>query len=236
MSDSSSFIDEVTDELRRERFTKAFRRWGWLGGVLILAIVAGTAWTQYAKSRNEARAEGFGDALIEALDTGSPEARREALASVPATGTQLVIRDLIEASDPVEDRASTLAALDRVIADTSLEPAWRDLAVLRRAVVGGKEVPLAERRTALESIAVAGRPYRALAAEQLAWLSIEEGNIPAAIEALNRLATDQDASEGLRARSAQIVIALGGKPAPVANDAAALAPEGEAAAQDPVQE
>ena len=46
LSDSSSFIDEVTDELRRERFTKAFRRWGWLGGVLILAIVAGTAWTQ----------------------------------------------------------------------------------------------------------------------------------------------------------------------------------------------
>ncbi|NPD15316.1 hypothetical protein HOY34_08905 [Xinfangfangia sp. D13-10-4-6] len=224
MSDSSSFIDEVTEELRRERFTKAFRRWGWLGGVLIVGIVAGTAWTQYAKSRDAGIAQNFGDALIEAMDTGSPEARREALAAVPAQGQQLVIRELIAASDPAEDRVATLAALDQVIADTALAPVWRDLAILRRAIVAGPDTPLAERRSALGGIAVAGRPYRALAAEQLAYLLIEEGKIPEAIAALNQLATEQDASGPLRARSGQIVVALGGKPAEIITDIAPAAP------------
>ncbi|WP_232831341.1 hypothetical protein [Pseudogemmobacter bohemicus] len=219
MSDTNSFIDEVTDELRREKLTKAFRRWGWIGGVLILVIVAGSGWQQWSKARDAARAEGFGDALLEALDTGSPEARREALAAIPATGSQAVIRDMIEASDPKEDKAATLAALDKVIADAKLDPAWRDLAILRRVIVAGAEQPLAERRSALEAIAGQRRPYRLLAAEQLAWLSIEEGDVPAAITALNSLATDQEASQALRARAEQIVTVLGGEPAEVVNDA-----------------
>lgn len=227
MSDTNSFIDEVTDELRREKLTRAFRRWGWVGGVLILVIVAGSGWQQWSQARDAARAELFGDALLEALDTGSPEARREALAAIPATGSQAVIRDMIEASDPQEDRLATLAALDKVIADQTLDPAWRDLAILRRVIVAGADQPAAERRAALEAIAVPGRPYRLLASEQLAWLLIEEGNATAAIAALNSLSTDQEASAALRGRAEQIVIVLGGKPAEVVSD---VAPSDAAAA------
>ncbi|SEB57768.1 hypothetical protein [Rhodobacter sp. 24-YEA-8] len=227
MSDTNSFIDEVTDELRREKLTRAFRRWGWIGGVLILVIVAGSGWQQWSQARDEARAELFGDALLEALDTGSPEARREALAAIPATGSQAVIRDMIEASDPQEDKPATLAALDKVIADQTLDPAWRDLAILRRVIVAGADQPVAERRAALEGIAVPGRPYRLLAAEQLAWLLIEEGNATAAIAALNSLSTDQEASAALRGRAGQIVTVLGGNPAEVVSD---VAPSDAAAA------
>lgn len=212
MSNPESFIDEVTEEVRRDRLYRLFRRYGWIGGVLILAIVAGTAFVEWRASREEARAEGFGDALIEALDTGTPEERRAALAAVPADGAQAVIRDMIAASDPAEDKAATLAALDRVIADPAAAPAWHDLAVLRRVVVAGADQPLAERRAALEGIAVAGRPYRALAAEQLAYLLIEEGKTDEAIAALSALTEAQDASGGLRGRAAQVITALGGTP------------------------
>lgn len=228
MSNPDSFIDEVSEELRRDRLYGLFRRYGWIGGVVILVIVGGTAFTQWTKAREEARAEGFGDALIDALDTGSPEARREALAAVPATGTQVVIRDLIAASDPGEDREATLAALDAVIADTALAPVWRDLAILRRVGVAGADMPVAERRAALEGIAVAGRPYRALAAEQLAYLLIGEGDSAGAIEALVALTTAEDASASLRARAGQVVTALGGAaaaPAPAEAEAAAPAAE-----------
>ena len=226
MSNSDSFIDEVTDELRRDRLYAAFRRYGWIGGVVIFAIVAGTAFTQWQKSRDEARAEGFGDALMEALDTGTPEARREALASIPATGSQLVIRDLIAASDPGEDKAASLAALDAVIADASLSPRWRDLAILRRVGVAGTEQPLAERRAALEPIAAAGRPYAALASEQLAYLLLEEGKKDEAREALVALTSSEAAGQALRARATQIVTALGGNtPAAPAEEAAKVEAE-----------
>lgn len=212
MSNPESFIDEVTEEVRRDRLFGLLRKYGWIGIVAILGIVGGTAANEYLKSRAETRAESFGDALIDALDMGSPEERRAALAAVPADGMQKVVLDLIAASDPAGDKAGTLAALDRVIADGSLAPVYRDLAVLRRVSVAGAEQPVAERRAALESVAVAGRPYRAMAAEQLAYLLLEEGKVDEAIAALKALGEASDASAALKSRASQIVTALGGAP------------------------
>lgn len=211
MSNPDSFIEEVTEEVRRDRLFGLFRKYGWIGGVVVVALVGGAAWTEWSKSRAEARAEAFGDAIIDALDTGTPEERRTALAAVQADGEQAGLLQLILASDPQEDRAATLAALDKVAADASLSPGYRDLAVLRRVLVAGTDMPLADRRTALQGIAVAGRPYRTLAEEQLAYLLVEEGNKDTAIAAMITLIQDQEASGPLRARLGQMVTALGGK-------------------------
>ena len=210
MSNPDSFIEEVTEEVRRDRLFRLFRKYGWIGVVIILGLVGGTAWTEWSKSRDAARAQAFGDAVIDALDQGTPAERREALAAVPSDADQTAILNLILASDPAEDKAATLAALDKVAADASLTPAYRDLAVLRRVLVAGTDQPVADRRTALEGIAVAGRPYRALAAEQLAYLLIEEGKTNDAIAALTALLQDQEASGSLRARASQVITALGG--------------------------
>ena len=212
MSTPDSFIEEVTEEVRRDRLFRLFRKYGWIGIVLVVAVVAGTGFNEWRKARAETRAEAFGDALLEALDTGGPEERRAALAGIPADGPQAQLLALILKSDPAEDRAGTLAALDGLIADPGLAPAYRDLAVLRRVILAGAEMPLADRRAALEPIAAAGRPYRALAAEQLAYLLIEEGKADAAIAALQALTEDQDASGALKARAAQMITALGGTP------------------------
>lgn len=210
MSNPDSFIEEVTEEVRRDRLFGLFRRFGWIGGVLVLALVGGAAWTEWSKSRAEARAEAFGDAIIDALDQGTPEERRAALSAIAADGEQTALLQLILASDPAEDRAATLAALDKVAADGSLSVAYRDLAVLRRVLVAGAEMPVADRRTALDGIAVAGRPYRVLAQEMLAYLLVEEGKTDEAIAAMTALVQDQESSGALRARIGQMVTALGG--------------------------
>lgn len=210
MSNPDSFIDEVTEEVRRDRLFRLFRKYGWIGVVIILGLVGGTAWTEWSKSRAEARAQVFGDAVIDALDQGTPEERREALAAVPSDSEQTAILQLITASDPAEDKATTLAALDKVANDAALSPAYRDLAVLRRVLVAGADLPLADRRSALDSIAAPGRPYRVLAEEQLAYLLVEEGKTDDAIAALVDLVQDQEASGSLRARLGQVVTALGG--------------------------
>lgn len=210
MSNPDSFIEEVTEEVRRDRLFRLFRKYGWVGVVIILGLVGGTAWTEWTNARDAARAEAFGDAVIDALDQGKPEERREALAAVPSDGAQAAVLQLILASDPEEDKATTLAALDRVAADTTLTAPYRDLAVLRRVLVAGADQPLAERRTALQGIAAPGRPFRALAEEQLAYLLVEEGKTDEAIAALTTLMQDQEASGALRARLGQVITALGG--------------------------
>ena len=210
MSNPDSFIDEVTEEVRRDRLFRLFRKYGWVGVVIILALVGGTAWTEWSKARDAARAQAFGDALIDALDMGTPEERRAALASVPSDADQTAVLNLILASDPDEDKAATLAALDKVAGDSTLSAAYRDLAALRRVLVAGADQPLADRRSTLQGIAVAGRPYRVLAEEQLAYLLVEEGKIDDAIAALTALMQDQEAPQSLRARLGQMVTALGG--------------------------
>lgn len=213
MSNPDSFIEEVTEEVRRDRLFAMFRKYGWIGGLVVLAIVGGAAFNEWQKAQITARAEGFGDAMLEALDVGGALERREAMAAVPADGAQLAIKSLMLASDPEADgesKAASLAALDGLIADMSQPQIYRDLAQLRRVMVAGADMALAERRAALESISTPGGAFRTLAGEQLAYLLIEEGKTDAAIAALTALMQDQGASQGLRSRAAQVIVALGG--------------------------
>jgi hypothetical protein len=212
VSNPDSFIEEVTEEVRRDKLFAVFRKYGWIAGVVVLALVGGTAWTEWSKSRADARAQAFGDALIDALDQGTPAERRDALAAIPTDGAQTALLKLIMASDPGEDPAATLAALDAVAADASLPAVYRDLAVLRRVLVGGATTPVADRRTALQAIAQPGSPYRTLAEELLAYLLVEEGKADEAIAAMAALMQDQEASGALRARLGQMITALGGTP------------------------
>lgn len=212
MSNPESFIDEVTDEVRRDKLFTAFRKYGWIGVVAVLGIVGGAAYSEWQKSQAQAQARAFGDALLAAIEAETPAARRDALAAVPAGGEDAALVQMLLASDPAEDKAATLAALDRVIADTTQPDLWRDMAGLRRVMVAGADMALADRRAALQPLAAAGRPFRVLAAEQLAYLLVEEGKTPEAIDALQALLQDQEAPGGLRSRAAQMIVALGGTP------------------------
>lgn len=209
LSNTDSFIDEVTDEVRRDRLFAAFRKYGWVAVVLVLVIVGGAAWHEWQKSRDAARAQAFGDAALAALEKPAAE-RSAALAALPGDSDQLAIRELLLAANPEVDKPGALAALDKVAANTALPQVYRDLAVLRRVAMAGTDQPLAARRSALQDVAVPGRPFRVLADEQLAYLLIEEGQKDAALKALTALIQDQEAPQTMRRRLGLAITALGG--------------------------
>ena len=213
MSNPESFIEEVTEEVRRDRLFALFRKYGWIGVLLVVLIVGGAAVTEWRKASNRAAAQAFGDAVMVALEQGTAPARRAALAAVPASADRAAILNLMLASDPTDDRAGTLAALDKVASDATLPASYRDLAVLRRVVLSGADMALADRRAALDPIAAPGRPFRPLALEQLAYLLVEAGDTAGAIAALQALSQDQEAPSGLRQRATQMIVALGGQAA-----------------------
>lgn len=213
MSNPESFIEEVTEEVRRDRLFALFRKYGWIGVLLVVLIVGGAAVTEWRKASNRAAAQAFGDAVMVALEQGTAPERRAALAAVPASADRAAILNLMLASDPTDDRAGTLAALDKVASDATLPASYRDLAVLRRVVLSGADMALADRRAALDPIAAPGRPFRPLALEQLAYLLVEAGDTAGAIAALQALSQDQEAPSGLRQRATQMIVALGGQAA-----------------------
>lgn len=223
MSNTDSFVDEVTDAVRRDRLFAAFRKYGWIGILIVLAIVGGAGVREYLKAQNEARARSFGDAALAALDKTAPAERDAALAALPADKEQWAVQILLQSAAPEADKAASLAALDQLAADGEQAQIYRDLALLRRVALAGADQALGERRAALESVAVPGRPFRTLAQEQLAYLLLEEGKADAALEAMIALIQDQESPGGLRQRLGEAITALGGV---VPNLAAPVVPDG----------
>jgi hypothetical protein len=213
VSNPDSFINEVTEEVRRDKLFGYFRRYGWIAIVGVLLIVGGAAFREYRLAATQAESRAFGDAVLDALDRDDPAARSAALAAVAASGQRRALLGLLHSTDPETDKAATLAALASVADDATLPASYRDLAVLRRVLVAGADLPAADRQALLDPIAAPGRPYRTLALEQLALLSVETGDIPAAVTALEALREYQEASPGLRRRAEQVIVALGEKPA-----------------------
>lgn len=212
MSNPDSFIQEVTEEVRREKLFGYMRRYGWIGILLVLLVVGGAAWREYQIAQKQVESEAFGDAILTALDEDEPAARLAALSAVPATGQRAGLLGLLVSTDPEADRSAALTALEAVAADATLPASYRDLAVLRRVILAGADLPIADRRALLDPIAAPGRPFRTLALEQLALLSVEAGEVEAAIAALDTLRQDQEATPGLRSRASQVIVALGGTP------------------------
>ena len=108
--------------------------------MLVVFVVGGAAYNEWSKARAAARAEAFGDAMLDAMDIGAPEDRAAAIAAIPADGGQLALRALMQATDAADtDKAAALAALAALAADQGQPQIYRDLADLRRVLLAGAD-------------------------------------------------------------------------------------------------
>lgn len=219
MSESDSFIDEVTEEVRRDKLFAAFRKYGWIAGVVVLLIVGGAAYTEWRKAAARAEAEGFGNAVLAALDNGDAEARVAALDAISADGSygdtaaRKAVLAILAADEALRagDREEAAARLSEVVATEGLDPAYRDMAQLKLVSLTGDRMDAAERDRILADLAIPGRPYRVLALEQQALVLVEAGKTDEAVAALKALMQDADVPVGLRRRVSQLIVALGGE-------------------------
>ena len=210
MSNPDSFINEVTEELRRDRAFAYLRKYGWIAVLLVLLIVGGTGWNEWRKATERASAENFGDAVLAALENDASADRLRALSQIDTTGAQAGLVQLLSAGEMMQDdRGAALAALKAASEDTSLPDAYRQLAALKRIVAAGSEIPLAERESVLAGLSQPGQPMRPIAMEQTALLQLEQGNRETAIEILTDLLSQSDVSDALRRRVTQLLSALG---------------------------
>lgn len=212
MSQSDSFIEEVTEDLRRDRLFAVLRRWGWVAVLGVVVLVAGASWNEYRKAQARAAAEALGDALLAADALVEPEARAAALADVPpSTPAAAALLAMLRAAEleAAGERSAALAALAEAEATSAGEPLYRDLARLKMLSLRAGEMSAAEHLAALEPLAAPGAPYRGLALEQRALAQIAAGERAAAVATLRELLVVDAASQGLRARAQQLLVALG---------------------------
>lgn len=209
MANTDSFIDEVSEEVRRDRLYALMRRWGWIPVLLVLAIVGGAAYLEWKSAQDRAQAEAFGDALLQALDAEDTEARIAALEAVETPSAEAsIILALLTAGEAAngEDRVDAAARLRAAADAPGVARRYVDLALLKAEMLD--PAPEAEARIVLEALAAPGAPYSALAEEQLALMEVRAGDLDAALDRLRAIERSAAATAGLQQRAAQLIVAL----------------------------
>jgi len=221
VSNPESFIDEVNEELKRDKLFAAFRKYGWIAVVAVVGVVGFAAWNEWSKARETTRAQAFGDAVVAALEPEDSAARRAALSALAGEGghdpARQAILNLLLAAEALEagERATALEALAAVAADSALPDSYRQLATLKRVVAAGPdELPLAERQALIAPLTAPGTVFRPLALEQQALLLLEAGDTEGALAGLTALLREPELSAGLRSRVQQVIVILGGSVEP----------------------
>ncbi|WP_209832700.1 hypothetical protein [Ruegeria sp. HKCCE3926] len=218
MSDTDSFIDEVTEEVRRDRMYLLLRRWGWVGVAAVALIVGGAAFNEYSKSRDTAQAQDLGDSILAALSENDSDARAAGLRETEAQspGGNAVLNMLLSASQlEAGSREEAVNSLNAVAVQGDLPEIYRAIASFKALLLQSDTLPAADRRQQFEALAAPGAPLRLLAEEQLALIDVSEGNVDAALDRLQALRQDAEVGIDLQQRAAQLIVALGGEPEPL---------------------
>ncbi|WP_136439474.1 hypothetical protein [Pacificoceanicola onchidii] len=213
MSDTDSFIDEVTEEVRRDKLFATMKKYGWIAVLAVVVLVGGTAWREYSRAQAEAQAQGFGDAITAALEASEPDARIAALDEIATDepGARAVLDMLIAAEKGAAGSdVEAVRQLQAVANNADVPQIYRQIASYKALSRSADALTVDDRRAGLEALAVPGQPLRLLAEEQLALIDIEVGNPDAALERLKSIAQDSEATAGLRRRASQLIVALGG--------------------------
>lgn len=209
MSDSESFINEVTEEVRRDQLYGYVRKYGWIAVLCVVVLVGGAAWNEYSKAQARNAAQATGDALLSALQSDDPAGRAAALADVPATGQSVAITAMLTSGAQLE-AGEVQAASDTLSAITSngdIPAIYRDLAAFKAAILPTEDV--AARRIALQDLSQPGGAFSLLAKEQLAYFDLEDGDTDAAIAKFREIDQDAGVTRGLRERVQTMIVALG---------------------------
>ena len=213
MSDSDSFIQEVSEEVRRDRMFRLWKRYAPAVLAVIVAVVAATAfiaWRDHARTR---AAQEMGAKLIAAGEAASPAARAEAFLTLAdaAEGGAATLARLRAAAElaAAGDAEGAAQAYGRVAEAADTEPAFAAFAAYRAAVLAAPQAGAAATVAALTPLTAEGGPFRLLALEARAAAHLALGDRAAARADLDAVAADPLATENLRARVREALATLG---------------------------
>ena len=208
MSNTDSFIDEVTEEVRRDRLFGYFRRYGWIPAVIVIGLVGGTAYNEWSTVQVAQVAQARGDALLDALELEDVAERAASLSTIAHEDEDALVAKLLAAGVDAEQAADLLGS----IATDDTQPQYiRDLARLKMASIDGA-VTVDEAAAILVELSEPGGVYRNVAMELLVALELRRGSIEAALALLQAHIKDADASSEQIQRMAELIVALGAIP------------------------
>jgi hypothetical protein len=210
LSETDSFIQEVTEEVRQDRMFRLWKKYGPYAVAAIVAVVAVSAGLSWMKQREIQQARVTGGAFL-AADIASGEDQEVLIGSIE--GPALVIAKLrLAVAKTVSGDTEAAAALYREIADDpGLDPAYSDLARLQAVRVSAASMDAVEAAAELEPLIAEGAPYQVLALELRAMVRLNAGEVDAAHADLNAIIANPVATRASRERALALLLSSGGE-------------------------
>jgi hypothetical protein len=213
--EQDQFFQEVAEELKQERYEALWKKYGRyvvaLAVVVVLAVAGYQYWRQQQQEAQLAASERFTQALGLAREGKLKEAQ-EAFGSVARNGASgyaaLARLRQAELFLRANDKSAGFGVYEQMAGDTSLDPLFRNAAVLQWAYAALDDANPGQMIERLRPLAAEGIPWRHLARELTALYSERAGRREDAVRILTELEKDKNAPAGVRNRSRELLALL----------------------------
>jgi hypothetical protein len=203
----ADIFQEVDEEVRRERLTKLWKRYGnYIIAVCVLVIVAVGAWRGYEwwEGKRAAEAGAAFEQAVTLAESGKQREAEAAFAKIANDGTAgyRVLARLREAAAlATTDRAAAVKAYDEIAADRGAGHVIQDLATLRVGYLLVDTSTYSDMRKRLEPLTMPDRTFRYSARELLALSAWKGGDMAAARQWADVIMTDPQTPADARSRA-----------------------------------
>jgi hypothetical protein len=213
---NEAFLREVDDELRKDQALHVWRNYGrWIIGAVIAGLLAFGGflyWQSHSEGRRGEEGEKF-KAAFKALSENrvqEAEAPLKALAASSSEGFSAMARftqaDVLLQKNDLKGAAAILAA---IAADKGLDPAFRDLALIRQTSAEYDTMKPEQVIDRLKGLAVKGNAWFGSAGELVAIAYLRQGKRAEAGKLYGEIAKDESVPRSIRQRAVQMAGVLG---------------------------
>lgn len=212
MAESDSFIQEVSEEVRRDRMYAVWRRYGpWLIAAIVLVVLlaAGKGWWE---NKVETRKAELGGAFLEADTIEDSDEAATAFLAIAEQGeyqypvlARLRAAASLAAAGKIDEAA---AQYDAIKATEGVDPRFRDLAELRSVMLLSERLEPDEMLDRLGPLTVDGAVWRLPALEYEAAAHLRNGEPKQALASLRTILDLPRLPPAAQGRTSELIEAI----------------------------
>ena len=208
LSDTDSFIEEVSEEVRRDRLFGLFRKYAWVAILLVILIVGGAAFNEYRKITDQRNAAKLGDKLFEALQADSATRLTLLNEIEPKKIDGIALVDLIKVNTLIElgSTNEAIELLRDISSNVEYNPMYRELADFKSILLSDSS--LQQKYDNLKSYTEPGSTLRLIAMEEVALIQIQLKDFSEAIKTLDALIQEPEINRGQAKRASDLLRTL----------------------------
>ena len=216
MANPESFLEEVAEEVRRDRLFKFFKKNGWIIAFVVLATLCASIAYEWRKNSEISRAKSNGDLLTLALEKSQKGNLEEFLdllsdnspylrpSSDLIAVTKLYYAELLYNID--NDASESMSVLKEIFSNESISTTLRQLAKIKYLLLfsGDNKV----KQDLIDELSSPGNHYRFLAQEHKVQTYLASGMSDEANRQIDILLNDLEVSEQQKRRLMDLKLAI----------------------------